>query len=137
MSDATSVDPTPDDVDSTPVKTRKTARLGKSFSSRNPTPIGAIGLVLLLALLYAAFNVSSLPLIGGGTVYSAYFTDATGLKSGDDVRISGIKVGEVQGVSIDQTNRMVKVTFTVKNAWVGDQSTVDIKLRTLLGDKYL
>lgn len=128
---------TPDEVNSTPVKTRRTARLGKSFSSRNPTPIGAIGLVLLLALLYAAFNVSSLPLIGGGTEYSAYFTESANLKSGDDVRIAGIKVGTVQDVSIDQQKGLVKVTFTVKDAWVGDQSTVDIKLKTLLGAKYL
>lgn len=133
-----------------PVKTRRAPRLGRSFSSRNPTPIGAIGLVFLAVMLFAAFNVSKLPLIGGGTEYSAYFTESANLKSGDDVRIAGIKVGEVQGVSIVQVtpadaNRYrgcpipgcVKATFTVKHGYVGDQSTVDIKLKTLLGAKYL
>jgi len=50
-----------------PLVTRKAPRIGRSFSSRNPTPIGAIGLVFLLVLLVAAFNASKLPLIGGGT----------------------------------------------------------------------
>jgi phospholipid/cholesterol/gamma-HCH transport system substrate-binding protein len=125
------------DEGTAPVKTRKVRRMGRSFSSRNPTPIGAIGLVFLLVLLIAAFNASKLPLIGGGTVYSAYFTEAANLKTGDDVRISGVKVGKVQSVSIDTRRALVKAKFTVKNGFVGDQSTVDIKLKTLLGAKYL
>lgn len=122
---------------STPVSTRRTPRMGRPFSSRNPTAIGAIGLVFLLLLLYAAFNASSLPLIGGGTEYSAYFTDSANLRSGDDVRIAGVKVGEVKSVTISQSRGVVKASFTVKDSWVGDESTVDLKLKTLLGAKYL
>jgi phospholipid/cholesterol/gamma-HCH transport system substrate-binding protein len=118
-----------------PMTTRKAPRIGKSFSSRNPLPIGAIGLVFLLLLLVAAFNVESLPLIGGGTKYTALFSQSANLKSGDPVRIAGVKVGTVQSVGIEDTK--VKVVFTVKNGWVGDQSTLYIKLKTLLGAKYL
>lgn len=118
-----------------PVKTRKAVRVGKSFSSRNPTPIGAIGLVFILVLLFAAFNANSLPLIGGGTVYHAEFTESANLKPDDDVRIAGVRVGTVQDVTLDKN--LVKVSFTVKDGFVGDQSTIDIKLRTLLGAKYL
>jgi phospholipid/cholesterol/gamma-HCH transport system substrate-binding protein len=135
MSDA--VRPAPEDQPAVPLKTRRTPRIGKSFSSRNPTPIGVIGLVFLLVLLYAAFNASQLPLIGGGTEYSAYFTESANLKAGDDVRIAGIKAGTVQGVTIDTDKNLVKATFTIKNGFVGDESTVDIKLKTLLGAKYL
>jgi phospholipid/cholesterol/gamma-HCH transport system substrate-binding protein len=126
-----------------PVQTRKAPRIGRSFSSRNPTPIGAIGLVFLLVLLVAAFNAAKLPLIGGGTQYSAYFTESANLRIGDDVRIAGIKVGKVQSVKIELPRPgcpqpgCVKATFTVKNGYVGSQSTVDIKLKTLLGAKYL
>jgi phospholipid/cholesterol/gamma-HCH transport system substrate-binding protein len=134
MSDSTS---RPDAESAAPVKTRKAARIGKSFSSRNPTPIGAIGLVFILVLLVAAFNASKLPLIGGGTEYNALFSDSANLKSGDDVRIAGVKVGDVQDVTIDTQNRKVKVTFTVKDGFVGNESEVDIKLKTLLGAKYL
>jgi phospholipid/cholesterol/gamma-HCH transport system substrate-binding protein len=132
-----------------PVQTRKAPRIGRSFSSRNPTPIGAIGLVFLLVLLLAAFNASKLPLIGGGTTYSAYFKEAANLRTGDDVRIAGIKVGKVQSVSVHEPVKgkdgrwpcpkpgCVEAKFTVKNGFVGNQSTVDIKLKTLLGAKYL
>jgi phospholipid/cholesterol/gamma-HCH transport system substrate-binding protein len=108
---------------------------GRSFSSRNPTTIGAIGLVILLALLWAAFNASSLPFIGGGTTYSAYFTEDANLRPNDVVRIAGVKVGTVRSTELQQDK--VKVVFTVKHAFVGDASTVEIKLKTLLGAKYL
>jgi phospholipid/cholesterol/gamma-HCH transport system substrate-binding protein len=118
-----------------PLKTKKSPRIGKSFSSRNPVPIGAIGLAFILALMVAAFNASSLPLIGGGTEYTAYFTESANLKTDNDVRIAGVKVGKVEDVSI--SGHQVKVTFTVKDGFVGNQSRVDIKIKTLLGAKYL
>jgi phospholipid/cholesterol/gamma-HCH transport system substrate-binding protein len=135
MADPTSSAATDSGQYSKPIKTKRVPRVGKSFTSRNPTPIGAIGLVFLIVLVYAAFNATKLPLIGGGTQYTAYFTEAAGLKSGDDVRIAGVKVGEVQGVGL--SGAKVKVTFTVKDGWVGNQSTIDIKLKTLLGAKLL
>ncbi|MGN6607398.1 MAG: MCE family protein [Jatrophihabitans sp.] len=124
-----------DGVNSTPLTTRKAPKIGKSFSSRNPTPIGAIGLVLLLALLWAAFNAESLPLIGGGTTYHAQFHESANLRINDDVRIAGVKVGKVTGVSLHDD--MVTVDFTVKNAFIGDQSAATIKIKTLLGSKLL
>ena len=101
-------------------------------------PIGAIGLVFLLALMVAAFNASSLPLIGGGTEYTAYFTESANLKTDSDVRIAGVKVGKVEDVAIvHRRGDLVKVTFTVKDGFVGNQSRFDIKIKTLLGAKYL
>lgn len=117
------------------MKTKKSNVGGKPFSRRNPLPIGAIGLALIAVVLWAAFNAEKLPLIGGGTNYSAYFTEAAGLRSGDQVRIAGVKVGKVESVGLD--GNKVKVVFKVKNAFVGDQSTADIKIKTLLGAKYL
>lgn len=117
------------------MKTRNVNVGGRSFSSRNPTTIGAIGLVLIVALLWAAFNASSLPIIGSGTSYSAYFSEDANLRPNDDVRIAGVKVGTVSSTSLD--GNKVKVVFKVKNAFIGDQSTAEIKLKTLLGAKYL
>jgi len=107
----------------------------KPFSKRNPLPIGIVGIVLAAVVLWFAFNPDDLPFVGGGTTYSAYFTEDAGLKSGDDVRIAGVKVGSVTSVKLDHAQ--VKVTFTVKNAFVGDQSTAAIDIKTLLGAKYL
>lgn len=116
-------------------RTRRVNVGGRSFSSRNPTTIGAIGLVLIVVLLWTAFNASSLPIIGGGTTYSAYFSEAAGLRHGDQVRVAGVKVGTVEDIMLD--NGKVKVTFKVKNAYVGSESKATIKIKTLLGAKYL
>jgi phospholipid/cholesterol/gamma-HCH transport system substrate-binding protein len=108
----------------------------KPFRERNPVPIGAIGLVLIVALLILAFNASRLPFIGGGTTYHADFADAAGLKPGDDVRIAGVKVGQVTSVDLDGAK--VRVGLKVDSGMhVGPDSRADIKIKTLLGQKYV
>ena len=118
-----------------PMKTRRVNVGGKPFSSRNPTTIGAIGIVLIIVLLWASFNAASLPIIGGGTTYSAYFTDDAGLRANDEVRMGGVKVGQVDSIGLHDGK--VKVVFKIKDQKIGDQSMVYIKLKTLLGAKFL
>jgi phospholipid/cholesterol/gamma-HCH transport system substrate-binding protein len=113
----------------------KRAPRGRSFASRSPLMIGSIGLVIIAMLLWAAFNAAKLPIIGGGTQYSAIFTEASGLKPEDEVRIAGVKVGTVNQVGLDGDH--VKVRFRVKNAFVGDETQAIIQIKTLLGRKYL
>ncbi|KAA9162996.1 MCE family protein [Amycolatopsis acidicola] len=107
----------------------------KSFQSRNPVPIAVVGLVLMVLGLVVALNADDLPIIGAGTTYSADFTEAAGLKSDDEVRVAGVKVGKVTDVELD--GAQVKVSFKVKDAWLGDQTSAAIKIKTLLGQKYL
>lgn len=107
----------------------------KPFRERNPYTIGIVSLTVLVLVLVAAFYSDNLPIIGGGTTYAADFTEDAGLQPGDDVTIAGVKVGKVTSVGLQGNH--VKVTFQVKNAWVGDQSTADIKIKTLLGAKYV
>ena len=107
----------------------------RSFRSRNPIPIGITGLVVLgLALTVAMFS-DDLPIIGGGTSYSAEFSEASGLEPDDEVRIAGVKVGKVSDVELEGDR--VVVTFRVKDAWVGDRTSAAIKIKTVLGQKYL
>jgi phospholipid/cholesterol/gamma-HCH transport system substrate-binding protein len=117
------------------MRTRRVNVGGKPFSHRNPTTIGAIGLVLIVVLLWASFNAGSLPIIGGGKSYSAYFTEDAGLRAGDEVRIAGVKVGSVSSVGLH--DGMVKVDFKVKDGFIGNQSTAAIELKTLLGAKFI
>jgi phospholipid/cholesterol/gamma-HCH transport system substrate-binding protein len=109
--------------------------MARSFRERNPVTIGAVGLVAIALLLWAAFNAQNLPLIGSGTTYTAAFAEAAGLRTGDEVRIAGVKVGTVTGLDLQGDH--VRVTFRVKDAWVGDESRAEIRIRTLLGRKYL
>lgn len=106
------------------------------FRERNPVVIGAVGLTVLALLTVAAFNADSLPFIGGGDTYSAAFSEAGGLKPGDEVRIAGVKVGKVETVDLDGDH--VKVTFKVKgDPGLGADTGASIRIKTILGAKYL
>jgi phospholipid/cholesterol/gamma-HCH transport system substrate-binding protein len=105
------------------------------FRERNKTVIGAVGLGLIVLLLAGAFNADKLPLIGGGSVYQAEFSEAAGLQPNDEVRVAGVKVGKVTGVELAGTK--VLVHFRVKNADFGKTSRADIRIKTVLGRKFL
>ncbi len=102
------------------------------FRERNPVVIGAISLVALAVLLLASFKASSLPLIGGGDVYHAAFSEAGGLKPNDEVRIAGVRVGKVE--SVELAGDHVRVTFRVdQDAEFGQDTLAAIKVKTILG----
>ncbi|HEX8001354.1 MAG TPA: MlaD family protein [Mycobacteriales bacterium] len=110
-----------------------------SFREKNPIPIGIGGIVVILALLVGSFNVNRLPIpgLGGQTEYKAAFSQAAGIAPENEVRVAGVRVGSVTGVSLDLPNKQVLVTFEVKGVELGDQTKAAIKLKTLLGTKYL
>lgn len=107
----------------------------RPLRDRNPLIVGLAGLLILAFVIWLAFNAGNLPVIGGGTGYTAYFSEDAGLTPGNEVRVAGVRVGQVTGVSL--AGNRVKVTFTVKNTWVGDESTAAIAIKTILGAKYL
>jgi len=107
----------------------------KPFRERNPYIIGVVSLTVIVLLVLTAFYSDDLPIIGGGTTYTADFTEDAGLIPSDDVTVAGVNVGKVTAVSLQ--GQHVKVDFKVKNAWLGDQTTADIKIKTLLGSKYI
>lgn len=108
----------------------------KPFRERNPVSVGAVSIAVILLLLLAAFKAGDLPLIGGGTTYYAKFADASGIKSGDQVRIAGVRVGKVTGV--DLQGNQVRVAFKIStSSRFGVDSHADIKVGTLLGAMYI
>jgi phospholipid/cholesterol/gamma-HCH transport system substrate-binding protein len=103
---------------------------------RDPLRLGIAGLLALGVVMVLAFNASNLPFIGGGDAYSAAFSEAGGLRDGDDVRIAGVKVGDVTGVDLDGAH--VRVDFRItQDVSFGPQTAASIRIKTLLGAKYL
>ena len=97
---------------------------------------GIFGIVIVACVLIVAFGYSSLPFYPQGKSYEAYFADAGGISPGNDVNVSGIKVGKVSDVAL--AGDVAKVTFTVnRKVRVGDQSLVSIKTDTVLGERSL
>ncbi|MCL3819672.1 MCE family protein [Aeromicrobium wangtongii] len=108
----------------------------KPFRERNPVIIGLIGLALIAAVVLGAFRADRLPIIGGGDVYHAEFAEIGGLKPGNEVRVAGVSVGNVQKIALDGPK--VRVTFKLdKGIDFGTESGADIRVRTLLGAEYL
>ncbi len=110
--------------------------MSKPFRERNPVIIGAISLTVLTALLLAGFRAQDLPIIGGGETYYATFSEAGGLEPQDEVRIAGVRVGQVTDVALEDGK--VKATFKVKtDSAFGKDTGASIRVKTLLGDVFL
>lgn len=107
----------------------------KRFRERNPFWVGLIGGLVMVGVGLLTFYFEDLPVVGGGATYTAEFREAAGIKRGDEVRVAGVKVGEVTGVALDRDH--VKITFRAKGVWLGDETVAAIKIKTLLGQKNL
>ncbi|MFD7158198.1 MCE family protein [Kribbella sp. NPDC059898] len=71
------------------------------------------------------------------TKYRAVFTDAVGLNQGDDIRIAGVKVGQVDKIALYQ-DKLAMVTFSVDSDQVLDTSThATLRYRNLVGNRYV
>ncbi|MCE7005693.1 MCE family protein [Kibdelosporangium philippinense] len=85
----------------------------------------------VLGISIANTNLSST------NTYSARFTDVTSLMPGDDVRIAGVRVGQVEEVGIAD-RKQAEVKFSVD---AGRQLpagvTATIKFRNLVGQRYI
>lgn len=94
----------------------------------------AIISIVLTAFVFLVFSDAR---TGASTKYSAVFSDASRLKSGDTVRIAGIRVGTVQGVEL-QADRTVLVTFDAdRNTQLTTGTKAAIRYLNLVGDRYL
>lgn len=100
-----------------------------------PVRTALAGLAVLALGVLTALNARSLPVIGDGTTYAAEFSEAAGLIEGNDVRVAGVEVGRVSDVELRGDH--VLVSFKAKGAWLGDATNAAIRLKTVLGQKYL
>lgn len=99
----------------------------------------AFAVVTVLATGVLAATIGNIRL-GGTTTYRALFTDATGLLPGDDVRIAGVRVGEVEKIDVaGGANRTVaRVTFAVDDSRpVATSTKALIRYRNLVGQRYV
>ena len=94
----------------------------------------ALTMVVLTAGLFAIFSQYR----SGSTVgYSALFRDASSLKSGDSVRISGIRVGTVQDVDLQSDNTVLVAFDADDNIRLTENTKVAVRYLNLVGDRYL
>jgi phospholipid/cholesterol/gamma-HCH transport system substrate-binding protein len=99
--------------------------------------LGIFSLVLLLftAIIIVVFGQMR---FNRTTGYSAIFSNASGLRAGEFVRASGVEVGKVSKVELQDGGRTVKVDFSVEPDLELFQGTsASIRYLNLIGDRYL
>ena len=75
--------------------------------------------------------------VGPTTGYTARFTDATGLNVGDDIRMSGVRIGQVTDISVAE-NKYADVRFDIEaSRQLPRTVTATIKYRNLIGQRYV
>lgn len=101
---------------------------------RNPTLWGAGALVIATVLALVAASLYLSP--PGQKIVTFYTEDAASLRPGEEVRIAGISVGKVKDLALE--NNQVRVRSQVDNdAFVGDQSQVQVRMLTVVGGYYV
>jgi phospholipid/cholesterol/gamma-HCH transport system substrate-binding protein len=105
-------------------------------SIRTPLIGFSIFMVLAIAVTTLIWSTLGRSVAGDTDTYSALFEDASGLQSGDDVRIAGVRVGKVEDVSLE--NRTARARFVLERGQtVYENTTVSIKYQNLIGQRYL
>lgn len=107
-------------------------KYGKSELART----GFIGVVIIILLIAVGLQPERLISWATAARYQALFVEAGGLNVGNDVTVSGIKVGSVSSIALDNGDALVGFTIDSKYA-LGSQTTAHVRTGTLLGERVL
>lgn len=92
----------------------------------------AMSLATIVGLVVAWVYISP----PGQKLVTFYTDDAVSISSGDTVRIAGIIVGKVKDLSIEPDQVKVRASVDTQ-AFVGDQSQVQVRMLTVVGGYYV
>ncbi|QNJ91744.1 MCE family protein [Mycolicibacterium fluoranthenivorans] len=97
---------------------------------------GVIGVVLIVLVIAIGLQPDKLIDWATSVRYQARFDEAGGLSSGNDVTLSGIKVGSVSDIKLDKGDALV--TFTLAGKYgLGSDTLAHIRTGSLLGERVL
>lgn len=97
---------------------------------------GFIGTVLILLIIIVGLQPQQLWSMATSIRYQALFTEAAGLSTGNEVKVSGFTVGTVSDVTLDKGKALV--TFAVDSSVrLGSETTAHIRTGSLLGERVL
>lgn len=91
----------------------------------------AVAAAVGLAVIFGQFR------FGGGKSYNAEFSNVTGLRKGQMVRVAGVEVGKVEDIVVN-ADATVRVTFAADPSVVLTEGTrAQIRYDDLIGGRYL
>jgi phospholipid/cholesterol/gamma-HCH transport system substrate-binding protein len=93
-------------------------------------------IVTSILTLFLAATIGNIT-FGGKTTYKALFSDVTGLLPGNDVRVAGVRIGQVKGIELAD-RKLARVTFTLdQNRKIPQSTILRLRYRNLVGERYL
>jgi phospholipid/cholesterol/gamma-HCH transport system substrate-binding protein len=108
----------------------------KSFRERRAWLVGITSIVLLAIGVGFAFSINRFEGLRGVYSISADLKDAAGVQPGNEVRVAGVKVGRVIGVTLRP--RAARIEMEVQqDVRLPSETRVEVKLKTLLGQKFI
>ena len=97
---------------------------------------GAFAVVAIMVLVVLA-NTMNNRVAGASRTYEADVASVSGLRTGDDVRAAGVKVGRVEHISLHDNSR-ARVRFTLSSEQpLYDTTRMVVRYQNLLGQRYL
>jgi phospholipid/cholesterol/gamma-HCH transport system substrate-binding protein len=97
---------------------------------------GLIGIVLIVLVITIGLQPQVLWSMASSLRYQALFTEAGGLSPGNDVKVSGVKMGLVSDVALSHGKALVTFTLDGK-VRLGSDTTAHIRTGTVLGERML
>ncbi|MDP9101702.1 MAG: MCE family protein [Actinomycetota bacterium] len=93
-------------------------------------------IITSILTLFLAATIGTIS-FGGKTRYHALFSDVTGLLTGNDVRIAGVKVGQVDKIGLKDQS-LADVTFSLEQGRrIPASAIIRLRYRNLVGERYL
>ncbi len=101
------------------------------------TVMGAVVLIVAASFLIFAYSQSNVQSVNGYQV-NAKFNDVTGVTTGSEVRIGGMKVGVVERLELDSnTYQAIAVMKIRENVKLPKDTSAAVVSSGLLGDKFV
>jgi len=103
------------------------------------TAVGIFVVIGLLCVGYLTIKLGKLDMFGGGSYeVKARFNDVTGLRNGAYVEMAGVRIGKVDGITLDPKTNAAMVALKIdKDVRLTDDAIASIKTSGLIGDKYV
>lgn len=103
------------------------------------TAVGVFVLVGIICVGYLTIKLGKMELMGDNyyTLY-ADFTSATGLKSGANVEMAGVRIGQIESIYLEPVMNVARVRLKIeKGIGLSTDVIASVKTAGLIGDKYL
>lgn len=102
------------------------------------TALGAVVIIVAVLFFMFSYKIANVGAGTGGYEVIAHFSGVGGLAPGDSVQISGVKIGSISAVELDEDSYLARVHMTIDSSIKLPTDTAAlISSESLLGGRFL